>query len=472
MSNQSMAAAYYQAILHSGNITVEDGTLFSPTDHDVAPVVDSAGNTIVLPTAQVLANTDWETHTAFHPLCEDISRGQSEIIKVLSNILTAETNIRLGGLIMGLMTINAADDTGGVRPPVQQELFKVLAGADKKFYNYVLGAGKALGVLTAVDADDVNKQLVRFRLRRRTEVDGVEYRRYCTVSFPMIPASDKAKVFGVVGRDKDVQMWAKFVTYVLGTDKAEEAYSYGTQRTVAPNLGVLLGAYSRISERINFLVDAFKSSLPELADLRVDLSFNAPEYLESLREMAESIPPLRGNTGVVSRMGEEAQEITLGDPTPAPTIRREAKEPAANAPLDLPWDDKPQQPAASTTAPPDVAASASAPPPPGGERVVSVAEMLRAIEEQRLAANPAAALLAQQQQALAQQQANLYAHTAPPPDPNTLAGMLAARNQAANLSLGLGAAPGTGVGLSPFDTEYKAPAPVNTVTAPMQRPSW
>lgn len=468
MNNQALTVGYYEAILHSGNVTVEDGMLFSPTDTDFAPVVDSTGKTIVLPIPSVLADTNWDENTGFHPLCEDISRGQSEIIKTLTSILVAETNIRFGTLIMMLLSINAAGDKGGVRPPAQQELFKVLAGADKKFYTYVMGTDKIAGILTAVDANDPNKQFVRLRLRRRTEVDGVEYRRYCTASFPMIPTSDKDKVFGIAGRDKDVAMWGKFVDYLLGTDKAEETYSYGTQRTIAPNLGVLLGSYSRISERINYLVDTFVEAEPALADLRVSLAFNAPEYLESLRDMAESIPPLQGNTGVVSRLGEEAQEIKLGDPTPAPTIRREAKEPA---PIDLPWEDKPQQHAAPT-AQPDQAPSASAPPPPGGERVVSVAEMLAAVEQQRLAANPAAALLAQQQQALVAQQANLYANSAPPPDPNTLAGMLAARNQAANLVLGTGNAPGTGVGLSPFDTEYRPPAQPTTVAAPMQRPSW
>lgn len=471
MEDELPVVGYYESILRSGNCEIVKGHVFTQVDHDSIAVVDHTGKAVVIPNKAVLSGTDWDKFVAFHPLCEDISRGQSEIIKFLTKLLQYETNLRVVTLIEQLVKINKAGDQGGVTPPAQHAMFKVLAGADAKFYDFVLDADK--GILANVDPEDVNKVPVRFKLRRRTEIDGVEYRRYCSVTFPMYPDSDKDKICGVSGRVKDVRMWSDFLEYLFEGIDDDETYSYGTQRITAPNLGALLGAYSRVSERINAIVDAFEDDkYPLIGAQRVDLSFNRPEFLESLTHMAASIPPLRGNAGIPSRAGEEAAEIKLADPAPANTIRRPDQHPAPLKEDDpsLPWNSQQQgAPRPTETAEQNTTAVYAA----NGEKLVSVAEVIAQQRAQQMHANlnnPTAA----HQQWLAQQQAAIRAQ-APPADPNTMAGMLQARNMAQNLQLGVTALPGVGVGLSPFDVDYRPPAssqPQTQANAPMARPAW
>ena len=450
-----LATEYYRQVLTSFGLVIEDDRVLTLTESGVEPVM-CAGKQLVLPTQKMLSNTNWDKMIAFHPLCENIVRGPSEVIRLLSTVANVEANIRLADLIGNLVKL-ASDTTKHEKMlPEQYQVLRILADADKKFLSFMFDEKK--GVMAQLNLGDMAStfSLIQFKLRRSTTLAGEEYKRACITSFPAIPKEGSSKVFGVPGRVKDVKMFADLMNFIFPDNDDVVTYSYGTGRKVAPYLGALLGAWSKVAERINKIVDTFAGTFPEFATSRVSLEMNSQKYLEALTEMRDSLPSLKGNEGVVSKGGtEEAAEIKLADPEPAPSIPRNHPAVAATAPApqpaDLPWETSPSQQEAAPVA--QVSTTHQS-----GD-TVSVAQALAATRPQyQMPVQPAPVLMPQ----------------APAAAPGSLAEMIRNRSALNGLQLGLGMQPVASFGVSPYDVDYKAPQSPQqqpAATAPL-RPSW
>ena len=313
----------YKDILESAGLSVDnDSVVCLPTPaEDVPTIID--GKFLVLPTDDILRNPNWEDTIAFHPLSENVVRGESEVLKKLREILlTRATNV-LTEVTSQLIHIASNTSMHKSLSPTQSEFLSHLPEADKKMVDTYL---KMIASSSPVGAN----RFISMYLKRGGTHDGVKYNRLCVVDLPVLNADeDERSIFGVKMRIKDLSSIRDLITYTLPGD-----YTCGSKSQTAPYFQALLMSYIALMEDLNKVVKLFKKIFQNGDDLITDLSWKAE--ITCLSDMRDLIPILDGNQGTaVKGATEEPKEVELKPATR--TVQRTAgnnqvQRPVANQP--------------------------------------------------------------------------------------------------------------------------------------------
>lgn len=286
--------SFYNHILGAASLISDvEGNISASLGKATRPFT-SGGKRMVLPTREVQANPDKSNIVIFHPLAENLFRGESEVMLQYRNAINLTLNLRLMDLLGHLIELASSPAQHGRLKPPHLATMALLKDADQKTYD----AWEA--IRNAMPPGDSEKCVVHIFLKKNATVGGRNYRRGAIVSFPLYEELTKEgalSVFGVKLRKKDHAAFKQLLELVFPGIEEKNSYSRGGDNEFAPSLDALLKAVLAVGSQINAMVDVFEDVLDieelRYADTWVEEASNLDVFANELR----LLPPQVGNEG-------------------------------------------------------------------------------------------------------------------------------------------------------------------------------
>lgn len=310
----------YKTIMTSAGLTCdEQGRIYQTLAGESIPCTVGE-KSLLLPTSAVLKDTDWSSAVAFHPLSENVARGESAIIKKLKELLLIRTVRVLDGLAFQLLTLAADPEQHEKLSPAQLEYLTHVKEADAK----MVDAYRKVISSTTIDG---KHRLINMYLKRSGTLNGTKFARLCVVSMPLLDEDpDDRTLFDHKVRKRDFTSIPALFEYILPGIN-DNAYSYGTHNKTAPFFHALMLSYLNIAKQLNQRVNMFKEHLVDVDDLLIDVSFEAE--MGCLSDMRDEIPVLDGNQGDIENKAPESTITNTPNSSPKPSgVNETVKKPA------------------------------------------------------------------------------------------------------------------------------------------------
>lgn len=295
---------------------------------------------VVLPTSEHLRESSDST-IVYHPLSENITRGQSDMIKALRDTIMFKLTYNAVALLSELGRVAATDSEHKRLDASSSEYLKAMREMDEKTYDFLKK------VLMKIGAEP-EKRLVSVSLRKAEEGEGV--RRAVKFSFPVMDAlleNDK-DLLGVKYPSKKARanLIALFEV-ILGNDEERASYDFGSKNLTAPYFHALMSGFYNVATRLNGVAKKHKKLLGNdfYEELQIDLSWY--EAMDDLGDLRKKVPPQEGNEGeiIVSTKKERERVADKLATRIAPPVREQAAtRNAREEKIDLPWDDDAKAP--------------------------------------------------------------------------------------------------------------------------------
>ncbi|MNU19681.1 hypothetical protein D3C71_79140 [compost metagenome] len=284
----------YVAMLDLAKIKVtEDGFLEQRVMGERKPAV-LKGKSIVLPTRDQLTTTDWTNRTRFHPLNENVLRGESDVLTFFRKSLAIRANLTIALVAMKLLELATSPAEHGKLSPEQAEFLSKVKNADEKTLDVFV---------KLIDAHPANESFVSIFLKRAGQIGGRRHARVGVVSFPIYQALKAGgDVKGVKMRVKDRESLIALLEYMIPTiDKGEENYR-GSDSQIAPFCDALMKSMLVIAAPMNAIVELFRNQFDDSEGEADSLMFNdewveAFDNLSVMKNEIRSIPMQDGNDG-------------------------------------------------------------------------------------------------------------------------------------------------------------------------------
>lgn len=288
----------YKDILSDAALLVDDKGMvsidysrFGAKDEKTPILID--GKRLVLPTFEQLSEGS-QDKIFFHPLHENLLRGESVVITKLRGLLSTRLNFTIGILVQHMLDICASVNKHKYLNPDQAAVLSIAPNCDE------LTCKNFASIL--VKTFETDNKFISFYLKRAGVVNGVKYARAGIISFPVFEeiAKQSGEVYGIKLRKKDYESIINIFKYILkDIDKAEK-YNRGSDSDIAPFMDALMKTFLAVSSELNDIINCYKdfdkdadlSSLefnPDWQDAFIDLSVIAREI--------KKIPPQPGNEG-------------------------------------------------------------------------------------------------------------------------------------------------------------------------------
>lgn len=339
----------YKAILKTANLVVtEDGYVSRDKGNSKEPAMIK-GKRLVLPTPEQLRNGDWKDRIVFHPLSENVLRGESAVLEDFRRSINMKLNINIGMIAYQLLLIASSPALHPKLTPDQSEFLSKVKHADEKTME------NFMKLMKAMKTTEVQRAFVSIYLKRGGLVHGKKHMRVGVVTFPLYEELLKGnEVYGVKLRVKDVDTFKALFEYMIPGIEKGDAHNRGSDSDVAPYLDSLMKALIAVAAPLNDLVDLFHNQFdnpdadpdedaPTVCDtLRFDDSWvEAFDNLNAMINEIRLIPMQAGNEGASPNTAVTTPTHIPATPTSEPT-------PHIPAILSQPTNWQPQ-PAAVTT---------------------------------------------------------------------------------------------------------------------------
>lgn len=310
----------YSGVLNSIGCTIDSQGLISQTIIGSAPIpIDIDGRRLVLPTPEVLQGLDNSKMIAFHPICENITMGNSPVIEKFRRMVQMCIATRLSSLAFDLLNAIVGNEE------------KVLTGSILGLAEQIPDASKK--TLTALEKvlqsfNGEDRTPIRIYLKRQAELNGEKYRREAAVHFPFMDefADNKPNdyVYDVKMSKRDKNTLRILFNILIPHIEKPNAYSAGSNSTVAPSFDALLRVTHKLCSEIGSRAYQYRKNL-NIVDYRTDITWGDEEI--NLAEYANYIPNLDGNDGVIAN-NQTQTGTTVSVPT-APALGYANTTPAA-----------------------------------------------------------------------------------------------------------------------------------------------
>lgn len=300
------------------------------------------GKRLALPTQERLKSGDWSSTVAFHPLSENLLRGESPVLKKYKAVMVVRLHMLIAELCQQLLQIGADTASHAKMSPKAQELLSRIPNVDEK------SKRDMEKILEATSPDGPNR-LVSIYLKRGGVLKGAKHSRLAVISFPIMEEFENAEtrtVYGVKLRKDDFKAFKNLFDYILPDADSLETYSVGSQSMVAPYFDALTQAWIKVGQRLNAVVKQHAKQLEDPDILKSDFD-EWPEAFSELSKFKGHIPVLAGNDGSPAT-DEKTEVVETIREKPLPRALRETprvdsvpwKEPEATPPS-LPNESKP-----------------------------------------------------------------------------------------------------------------------------------
>lgn len=292
----------YNSILnYSGMESDEKGYISARIgDHKDPSTMD--GKRLVLPTDNQLRMFNPDEKMVFHPLSENILRGESQVLIKLKHSINVRINYAIGMVAQSLLNIVASPALHSKLSADQSDILIAIKDADEKtvanFMTLMLSGMK----------NKSDKVFSNIYLKRGGTVNNERFSRVGVVSFPFYDDIVNDRVEKI--RVKDKETYKQLFEFMFPDIATPEAYNYGTKTNVAPYLDALMNSSLKISAKLNDIVEMYADFIDEPEALRFD-----GEWIEYFQDLDALVPDIRripvqqGNDGSIS-ITEQREEAT------------------------------------------------------------------------------------------------------------------------------------------------------------------
>lgn len=306
----------YKHILDFASMECDDeGYVFRRYKKELDPALDD-GKRVVLPTPTHLKNPD--NKLIFHPLSENILRGESECVRLLRRAINSRLNVSCFVIVKGLLMLAASPELHGQLNPDQTELMIKLKSVDK---NTVLNFVN-IGVKGMVKNAD--RHFVNIYLKRGGSIEGKRFSKVGICNFHFYnelqkPSPDNA-LYDVKVRAKDREMYKAVFDYIFPRIGEEAGYNYGSDCHVAPYLDALLKTALNIVSVFNDIVAMYGKFIDQ-----DEMSVYNSEWVDEFDNLEKWLPAIRkipmqssgANTEHLNQENQRPQNVPMPQPPQA-----------------------------------------------------------------------------------------------------------------------------------------------------------
>ena len=263
---------FYKLILkYLGTEPDEHGYISTVLEETRKPVTID-GNPLVLPTHENLRLSSDEV-VLFHPLSENILRGESEVIHKMKMIMNIKINYTIGIVAQSLLNLVASPALHGSLSPEQTELLVAVTDADDKTITDFIQL-MVNGIKNKPDRIFTN-----IYLKRGGAIGNDKFGKVGVVTFPLYEELKNVKESKL--RVKDKERVIKLLEFMFPDISKPDAYSFGSNSKVAPYLDALMRTGANITSRLNDLIYMFEDHIEKHDVLLFD-----DKYLDYFDDLA------------------------------------------------------------------------------------------------------------------------------------------------------------------------------------------
>ena len=326
----------YAALLASMNVVADKDGLLSLEYGDQSFPAAVEGKRLVLPTPELLRQGLGDNLIAFHPLSENILRGESPVLKKLKTMSIRKLEQVFSMLIEEFVSLTVDHKRHSKMSPDQKELLQTMPDADEKTY-------ATLEKIFEACASNSRRKLLTIYLNRGGKLKLEKFARAAIVSFPIMQEfdNDDTTIYGVKCRKKDFVGLRQLFDYVV-PGAQDSNYSYGSNDSDVPFFDALVHAYINVATQLNSRISLFKKHLSNADDLMIDLNWATPDNLKWSKYRG-AIPALEGNEGIATAESNETPEPVSGTRVSRAIDLNRAAEAAASIEHGRPAQASPQQ---------------------------------------------------------------------------------------------------------------------------------
>lgn len=305
----------YKSILrYAGMDTDAEGYISAIIGDQREPAILS-GARMVIPTEYHLRHANPKEKIIFHPLSENVLRGESEVIMKLREVLNIRLNFTFGIIASSLLNLIASPEEHKKLNPDQTELLIAVKDVDNTTVSNFISL-MVEGIKT-----DPNKMFMNIYLKRGGSIGTKRYSRVGIYSFNLYEElqKDSNEIYGVKLRVKDKEALKQLYQYILpALTEDMTAYNRGSESSLAPYLDALMKSSCAVASRFNDIFYQFGDFIDQSDKLIFDSDWvETFENLDVMHSEIRRIPVQAGNEGTLQQAAQPAVETRPTLPLPA-----------------------------------------------------------------------------------------------------------------------------------------------------------
>lgn len=310
----------YQSVLAYAGLSADAGGFISVANGGKPEPAFIDGKRMVLPTIEQLRSTDISTKEVFHPLYETPWKAETAVQKKFLQAVNLKINAAIATVAIALLRLAASPAQHGTMTPEQSQFLYEIKAVDEKTVAEFTAAMNA-----QLKAGGAERTFVNLYIRRGGTKAGKKYARLGVVVWLFYEKITKpeADFKALKISEKRAAAVQKVLEFMFPGIAESEAYSYGTDCSVAPYFKSLMFTAAMITARLNELLKLYEPYITDAQSLMFDET-----CLEGLQDL--------------SRLTNDIQMVPPQDDTPAETpVQKQAPRPVADVP---PWEVARQSP--------------------------------------------------------------------------------------------------------------------------------
>lgn len=274
----------YSDILKSVGAEIDVDNLIKYRGDNITIKMGKRDKKLILPTSEALKSGGWTELIGFHPACESIVAGQSEVLNTLVALAAFKIHETTQCLVADIINLSLNKEAHGKLTLSQSEMLKKFESIDKASEKAFLEISKRNTGISG------KHPLLSIKLDRGGEINDIKYNRTCTLIKHVLNHKDSFCGY-VPTTDKSKRVVRSVYEYVLPTDNR-----FGSNSASCPYLLSFLECYYHVSTHLNGIrkILGKYSVVPSIA-------LNWYETINNISKLAKRYLPqsLEGNTGVL-----------------------------------------------------------------------------------------------------------------------------------------------------------------------------
>lgn len=279
-----MVNTIYTEILKYCGLAVDDDGYISIVMGDSNNPLLLKGKRMVLPIKSQTENPNLNEKIYFHPLCENILRGESEVIGRIRDLINIKLNMTFAIVVQNIINILITPELHKKLTPDQAEWIFTIKDIDNNTLQNFLSIQQAAG------KKDSNSAFIHIYLKRGGVYNSNRCSRVGITSFSLYEKLVKNEdVYGVKLRVKDKKaLLAIYKLIFPDIDGDPDMYNFGSKSNTAPYLEALMRTSLKTASKLNDVVFNFSDMIEDGESLI--FSDGWVEYFDSLESL---IPEIR-----------------------------------------------------------------------------------------------------------------------------------------------------------------------------------
>ena len=292
MNKKQRLIEYYSNFILSLDCIIDDNGFisFRPNPaYPPEPITILGGKRLAIPTDFAMQHLYEGNIVPFHPLSEVIVMGQSTVIQTTRQIVNASLTQKILSTMLGICTGISKQVTMTAK---QTDFVKNLEKVDEKTVKALIK------LIDVIDPESPNR-LINVFLKHGGILHDVQYKRICTVNFPLYQELLEAEdtVYGVKMRKQDVRILRTLLETIFPNIDTPNYYSYGTDTLVCPYFIALLGGFKNVVTELNRVSYKFKKIIEEYTGTIPHVNVDFIDEIGDGTIFKDIIPPLDYNRG-------------------------------------------------------------------------------------------------------------------------------------------------------------------------------